>query len=99
MSAPRLTLAVFLVTQLFDGLFTYVAVVALGPGIEGNTLLAIWIGMVGAAPALLGAKGAASICGVLLYSRGVHRGLMWLTLLYLVAAIGPWLIFYSTLVP
>ena len=98
-SAPRLTLAIFLVTQLFDGLFTYVAVVAMGPSIEGNTLLATWIGMVGAAPALLGAKGAASICGVLLYVRGVHRGLFLLTLLYLVAAIGPWLVFYRTLVP
>ena len=99
MSAPRLTLAIFLVAQLFDGLFTYVAVDALGPAIEGNTLLALWMGLVGPAAALLGAKGAASICGVLLYVRGVHRGLLLLTLLYLIAAIGPWLIFYRTLVP
>ena len=98
-SAPRLTLAVFLIAQIFDGVFTYVAVNALGTAIEGNTLLALWMGMVGPAAALLGAKGAASICGVLLYVRGVHRGLLLLTLLYLIAAIGPWLFFYRTLVP
>ena len=95
-SAPRLTLALFLVAQLFDGLLTYFAVGALGPDVEGNALLATWITMVGPAAALVGAKGAASLCGVLLYARGVHRGLMLLTFLYLVAAIGPWLVFYQT---
>lgn len=97
MSVPRLTLALFLVAQAFDGLFTYVAVGAMGPSVEGNALLAIWIELVGPGAALLGAKGAASLCGVLLYARGVHKGLMLLTLLYLLVAIGPWLIFYQTL--
>jgi hypothetical protein len=84
------------VLQGFDGIFTYVAVGALGPSVEGNALLATWITLVGPATALLCAKAAASLCGILLYARGVHRGLMVLTLLYLLAAIGPWLIFYRS---
>jgi hypothetical protein len=93
-SAPRLTLALFLVAQVFDGIFTYVAVGAHGAAVEGNAILATWITLVGPAAALLGAKAAASLCGVLLYNRGVHRGLMILTALYLLAAIGPWLLFF-----
>lgn len=95
-SVPRLTLALFIVAQAFDGIFTYVAIGAHGPAIEGNLLLATWIALVGPAAALLGAKTAASLCGVLLYVRGVHRGLMVMTILYAVAAIGPWLLFFRT---
>jgi uncharacterized membrane protein len=95
-SAPRLTLALFLVAQAYDGIFTYVAVGVLGPGIEANTLLATWMTLVGPGAALVSAKTAACLCGLLLYSRGIHRGLFVLTLFYLFAAIGPWLIFYRS---
>jgi hypothetical protein len=95
-SVPRLTLALFIVAQAFDGIFTYVAIAIHGPTVEGNFLLAAWIALVGPAAALLIAKTAASLCGVLLYVRGVHRGLLVMTILYAVAAIGPWLIFYRT---
>ena len=96
MSASRLTLALFLVAQAYDGIFTYVAVGVLGPGVEANSLLATWMMLVGPAAALVSAKTAASLCGLLLYTRGIHRGLFVLTLFYLVAAIGPWLIFYRS---
>jgi hypothetical protein len=95
-SASRLTLALFLVAQVYDGIFTYVAVGVLGTGIEANTVLATWMQLVGPGAALLGAKTAACLCGLLLYSRGIHRGLLVLTIFYAVAAIGPWLIFYRS---
>lgn len=95
-SASRLTLALFLVAQVYDGLFTYIAVGIHGPAVEGNTLLATWILLVGPGAALFGAKVAASLCGLVLYARGVHRGLLALTILYALAAIGPWVIFYRS---
>ncbi len=93
MATPhRLLLLVFLVAQVCDGLFTYVAVDAFGVIAEGNQLLAMWIGVVGAGPAIAGAKLMAAGCGVLLYYLGVHRALFALTLLYGCVAIGPWLV-------
>ena len=93
---PRLILIVFLLTQVFDGMLTYIAVVWLGVVGEGNMLLAAAMRTAGAGPALLGAKGLAAGCGLLLYTRGLHGVLGALTGLYLLAAIAPWLlVFYS----
>ena len=93
---PRLILIVFLLTQVFDGILTYVAVSWLGVVGEGNLLLAAAMRVAGAGPALLGAKGLAAGCGLLLYARGLHGVLGALTGLYLLAAIAPWLVvFYS----
>lgn len=90
----RLVLLLFLAAQAFDGLFTYVAVSAYGPAAEGNLLLATWMGLVGPAPTLLGAKTLAAACGVFLYLRGVHRTLALLTLVYAVVAVGPWMLVF-----
>jgi len=92
MISSHLILALFLVTQAFDGLFTYTAVRADGLQAEGNMLLATWMALVGPAPALFVAKLLAALCGVLLYKHGVHRTLALLTALYAVAAIGPWIL-------
>ena len=92
--ASRLVLLLFLTAQAFDGLFTYVAVTAYGLAAEGNLLLATWMGLVGPAPTLVGAKSLAAGCGIFLYLRGVHRVLALLTLLYGVAAVGPWMLIY-----
>ena len=91
MSPSRLLLALFLITQACDGLFTYVVVDAFGPIAEGNLLLATWITLVGPEPAILGAKMLAGAGGVLLYCQGLHRVLLGLTLFYNVFAIAPWL--------
>ena len=88
----QLVLAVFLVTQAYDGLFTYMAVNAYGVMAEGNLLLATWIDLIGAGPAILAAKLLAASCGVLLYCLGVRRALLGLTIFYALGAIGPWLI-------
>jgi hypothetical protein len=90
--SPHLILAIFLVAQAYDGLFTYVAVQAYGVVAEGNMLLATWINLVGAGPAILGAKLLACACGALLYYLGVRRALLGLTVFYACGAIGPWLV-------
>lgn len=90
----RLILPVFLIAQAFDGIFTYLGVHTFGLVAEGNLLLATWMGLVGAGPAIIGAKVMAAGCGLVLYSLGVHRVLLGLTLFYGVAAIAPWLIVF-----
>lgn len=91
MSGARLIFAVFLVFQVSDGLLTYGAVSIFGPAAEGNPILAMWIQLAGAGPALFGAKLLACACGTLLYVLDVRRTLAALTVLYLVGAVGPWL--------
>lgn len=92
---PRLWLAIFIVLQLTDGALTYAAVDLYGPEAEGNPLLATWITIAGAAPALLSAKLMACAGGVLLFLAGVHRTLIGLSALYLFGAIMPWLGIYA----
>ena len=92
MISSHLILALFLMTQAFDGLFTYTAVRADGLQAEGNVILATWMSLVGPFPALFGAKLLAAGCGVLLYKLGVHRTLALLTALYVIAAVGPWIL-------
>ena len=94
MRVSRLVLLLFLVAQLFDGLFTYVAVSAVGTQAEGNMILAAWMNLVGPGPTLLAAKLVAASAGVFVYYRGMHRLLATLTALYGLVAIGPWLIVY-----
>jgi hypothetical protein len=91
MSPARLVFAVFLVFQAADGLMTYGAVSIWGSTAEGNPLLHTWIVLVGPGPALLGAKLLASGCGAILYLLGGTKILAALTLLYLFAAVVPWL--------
>ena len=88
---PRLLLLLFVVLQAADGVLTYVAVERFGPQAEGNPLLATWMMLTGAVPALVGAKTMACLCGGLLYVAGVHRVLAGLSMLYLFAAVIPWL--------
>jgi hypothetical protein len=96
MVLSRVVLLLFLTAQGFDGLFTYTAVHAYGVHAEGNFLIATWIALVGPEAALFGAKTVAAACGVLLYVRGMHRTLSLLTVLYVIAAIGPWVIVFSS---
>jgi len=96
MRVSRLVLLLFLVAQAFDGLFTYVAVSAVGTHAEGNLFLATWMDLVGPGPTLFAAKLVAATAGVFVYYRGLHRLLAGLTVLYGLAAIGPWLLVYRT---
>jgi hypothetical protein len=97
MRPARMVLLLFLVAQLWDGIFTWVAVDSHGVAAEGNSILATWMLLAGPAPTLLAAKIGAAAGGVLLYARGVHAILAGLTLLYVVGAIGPWLVHYGVM--
>jgi hypothetical protein len=94
---PRLWLVIFVVLQLADGLLTYAAVAHFGPSAEGNPILATWMMLTGAMPALVGAKLVACACGGVLYAAGVHRVLAALSALYFFAAVMPWLQIFSQL--
>jgi hypothetical protein len=93
---PRVLLAIFIVLQAADGVLTYVAVERFGTQAEGNPLLATWMMLTGAVPALVGAKTMACLCGGLLYVAGVHHVLAGLSVIYLVAAVIPWLRIFAT---
>lgn len=95
MKISRLVLLLFLTAQACDGIFTYVAVDAYGVAAEGNVLLATWMALIGPTPALVGAKLLATLCGILLYVRGVHRTLALLTFFYAVGAVGPWMLLFT----
>jgi len=94
---PRLWLVLFVLLQLADGVLTYAAVERFGTAAEGNPILATWILITGAAPALIGAKLIACACGGVLYFAGVHRVLAGLSALYLFAAVMPWLQIFTQL--
>ena len=94
---PRLWLVFFVLLQLADGVLTYAAVERFGAVAEGNPILATWIVLTGAAPALIGAKLIACACGAVLYVAGVHRVLIGLSALYFFAAVMPWLQIFSQL--
>jgi hypothetical protein len=96
MRLSRLVFLLFLVAQAADGICTYVAVTALGPGVERNFVLAIWMALVGPAPTLVVAKGVAVAAGVLVYRHGLHAVLAGLTAMYAVMAVGPWIHIFAT---
>lgn len=80
----------FLLAQCFDGVLTYVGVTAFGIGIEGNPLIAALMTEFGSGPALMGAKGVATILGICLHLREVHVTIAVLTGFYVAVAIVPW---------
>jgi uncharacterized protein DUF5658 len=94
-SRPRrwlgdVTLGIFLLTQLLDGLCTYLGVLSLGMDVEGNPLVAGLMMHLGQGPGLLSAKVLASGFGICLYIRGIHSVVALLAGIYLTAAIAPW---------
>jgi Domain of unknown function (DUF5658) len=86
----NLAIVAFLVVQALDGMFTYVGIVSYGPSVEGNPLLSWMMSALGAGPALAGAKFAASMFGIVLHLTAVHRTVALLAVLYVSAAILPW---------
>jgi hypothetical protein len=83
-------LVLFLLTQFFDGVLTYVGVTTFGIGMEANPLLSGLMVRFGEGTALLGAKLVAGGLGVALHLRQVHRAVALLTLFYVAVAIVPW---------
>ena len=81
----------FVSVQALDGVFSYVGVATLGPGIEANPILAWYLEVFGPGAAFLGAKLFAVACGAVLYMTHQHRVVAGLTLMYVVFAVGPWI--------
>lgn len=90
MLGHQLVFAAFLLTQILDGVLTYVGVSVFGIAAEGNPILAWLMSSYGEAIALAGAKLVAALCGVALYVLAVDRLLAVLTLIYIGAAVVPW---------
>lgn len=84
-------IVLFFVAQVMDGMLTYLGVVRFGPGIEGNPLLAWLMAACGTGAALAAAKATAVGFGALLHLLQVHVVVAALTVIYVAAAIGPWL--------
>jgi hypothetical protein len=90
MLGHQLVFAAFLITQILDGILTYIGVSAFGIAAEGNPILAWMMATYGEVIALAGAKIIAALCGVALYVLAVDRLLAALTLVYVGVAIVPW---------
>jgi hypothetical protein len=80
----------FLVAQACDGVFTYVGMATIGPGVEGNPLISSLMVQLGGGAALVGAKLIAGSLGIVLHLSGVHRIVAALACLYFAAAVVPW---------
>jgi hypothetical protein len=84
-------LLTFLLSQCFDGVFTYVGVVTFGPHIEANPLISTLMVHFGDGPALMGAKALAAMLGIGLHLRQIHGAVALLAVFYVVVAIVPWM--------
>jgi len=83
-------LLAFILTQVADGLLTYLGIRTFGAAIEANPLVAWYVATFGAGAALVGLKGLAVACGAALHRRAMHRTIAVLTVMYLTAAVWPW---------
>lgn len=87
-----LVLGVFLAAQALDGALTYIGLRHLGTAVEANWLLLFYMETFGIGLTLVGAKGIACACGVVLHVHERHRSLAVVAGAYLGVAIVPWLI-------
>ena len=96
MRIGRLTLVLFVVLQVADGLITFGAVRIFGAAVEANPILETWMHLAGPGPALLGAKGVACGAALVLYALGYRRILAALTCVLLAYGVVPWLVQLAT---
>ena len=87
-----IVLAIFVIAQVLDAVFTYGGVSRLGIEVEMNVLLANAMRQVGPAVTLAVAKIVACGCGLFLYLTARHRLLAVAAGLYLGVAVVPWCI-------
>lgn len=92
----KLTLTVYILSQLADGILTYIGVSTLGMEAEGNPLLVLIMSLVGVGFGLVVAKFAGLILGIILYRYGFHKLVVGLTIFYVVVAIIPWMHIFMT---
>ena len=90
LSTATIILAAFVLIQALDGLLSYLGVSTHGLWLEGNPIVSWYAHQLGPGVAFAGAKLFAIGCGAVLYATGRHAWLVVLTLVHLVAAVGPW---------
>ena len=83
-------LVLFLLTQCFDGVLTYVGVITFGIQVEANPIVSGLMLRFGEGTGLLSAKIVAALLGILLHLRQVHSAVAILALFYFAVAIIPW---------
>ncbi len=91
---PVTVLLLFLLVQVLDGAFTYFAVTAFGPQMEGNPLVASLMLGFGEQTGLVSAKIFAGMLGVILYLASVTRIIVALTCFHLAVAVIPWAVVF-----
>jgi hypothetical protein len=87
----QLVLAIFVVTQLLDGVLTYWGVSRFGVQLEFNSWLATLMTAIGPGTALIAAKGLACFCGFVLFATTSFRVLAIATGWCLGFAVVPWI--------
>lgn len=85
-------IVVFLLSQVFDGAFTYLGVITFGTGIEANPLIAMLMKHLGHGAALMAAKVVAGGLGMGLHLRGTHAAVAVLAVFYVAVAVLPWIV-------
>ena len=92
----------FLVTQLLDGVLTYVGIRSWGKGIEGNPIIVEVVSLCGLGIGVVLVKLGAVIAGTIVYWSYAKNPLLVLTtlfaltIIYLVVAIIPWIYVFVT---
>ena len=89
-SLAQLVWLAFVLVQALDGAMSYVGVSLHGPDIEGNPLVAWYLGAFGPALGFTVAKLFAITCGAVLYLTHRHRWVAILTVVYVIFAVVPW---------
>ena len=77
----------FVITQVADGVLTYLGLHTFGTAIEGNPIVAWYIAALGATAALVAAKLVSVACAAVLHLQHRHRVVALLTGMYLLAAV------------
>jgi hypothetical protein len=95
MRQEALVLVIFFIAQALDGVLTYAGIRQMGIDVEVNHLIVYYIETFGVAAALIGAKGMACACGLILYTAHYHRSLAVAAGAYLGIAVVPWVLALS----
>ena len=87
----NIAILALLLAQVLDGSLTYLGVSAFGRTIEANPLLNWLMATVGDGAALTGAKLLGGFCAVVLHLQAVHTVVAALAVIYVSAAVVPWM--------
>jgi hypothetical protein len=91
-SQELFVLSVFFVAQVLDGALTYIGLRRFGVTMELNALLVFYMEIFGIGLTLIGAKGLACVCGLVLHVTDRHRALAIAAGASIGVAVVPWLL-------